>query len=504
MAPTAPARPGLRFRLAATIVALVAVTAGVLGVGASIAVENALRGRLLAEAVREANFDLSVLIPGALAAAPTRDGFLASDLPDALERRGELATIADFGPAGTWVSSPRLTDALAAIPASTRATADAGLDLAYAWMSLGGTPALVVGGRPATVPATFWFVRSTADVEATLSTLRAALAVGALVLVVVALVVARRLAGGILRPISQSAEAARRIAAGDFAARVPVAGRDELSALGASLNRMAVALDDTVGRLRTAEVQNRRFVSDVAHELRTPLAALVAEASLVRDGLAAGELGSGERRAAELLVADVGRLRTLVEDLMELSRFDAAAEEPRREPVDLGALVRGIASARAPEATVRVPDEPLVAAAEPRRLVRIVGNLLDNARAHAPGAAVEVEVARDDETALVTVRDHGPGVPATALTHLFERFWKAEPSRTTGSSGLGLAIAREHAELLGGSLEASLPAGGGLAVTLRLPLTADVARPLPGRDGPVTDRDEASPRSEPAPGRSTR
>ncbi|HEU4673138.1 MAG TPA: HAMP domain-containing sensor histidine kinase [Candidatus Limnocylindrales bacterium] len=492
---------GLRFRLAATIVALVAFTGGVLGIGAAVAVDNALRDRLLAEAVREANFDLSVLVPQALATAPTRDGFLASDLPDALQRRGSLDTIADFGTDGTWVSSPRLTDGLASIPSATRATANAGGQLAYAWTTLAGRSSLVVGGRPASVPATFWFVRSTADVEAAVATLRAALAIGALTLVVVALVAAQRLARGILRPIGQSAAAAERIASGDLTARVSLTTRDELGALGGSLNRMAIALEDTIGRLRSAEAQNRRFVSDVAHELRTPLAALVAEASLVRDGLAGGELGPSERRAAELLVADVGRLRTLVEDLMELSRFDAAAEEPRREQVELGALVRSITAARSPEAIVHVPREPVVASTEPRRLDRILGNLLDNAREHAPGAAVEVGVARDGAGAVVTVRDHGSGVSAAALPHLFERFWKADPARTGGSSGLGLAIAREHAHVLGATLEAENAADGGLAVTLRLPLDQAVAQSLPAGDGGVTAGNEAGPSSEPASGR---
>ncbi|HEY3523036.1 MAG TPA: HAMP domain-containing sensor histidine kinase [Candidatus Limnocylindrales bacterium] len=496
-------RLGLRFRLAATIVALVAITAAVLGVAASVAVENALRGRLLAEAVREANFDLSVLVPQALEGRATREAFLASDLPDAFQRRGGLETIADFGSQGAWVSSPTLTDALVAIPGSIRTTANAGGQLAYAWTSIGGGPALAVGGRAAGgVPATFWFIRPTDDIEATLATLRAALAGVALALVVVALVAARRLAGGILRPIGQSATAAGHIAAGDLSARVPVAGRDELSALGRSLNEMAAALETTIGRLRAAEAQNRRFVSDVAHELRTPLAALVAEASLVRDALADGDLGPGERRATELLVADVGRLRALVEDLMELSRFDAAAEEPRREPVDVGALVGAIVASRSPRATLRAPTEPIVVSTEPRRLDRIVGNLLDNARQHAPGAEIEVAVSREPDFGSVTVRDHGPGVPASALSQLFERFWTGDRSRTGGSSGLGLAIAREHAELLGGSLEASLPTGGGLAVTLRLPLAEPVAQPLPGRDDPVTARDEAHATSEAASRRS--
>jgi len=492
-------RRGLRFRLAVAIVALVALTAGVLGVGASAAVENALRERVLTEAGRDAAFDLSVIVPEALPAGSDRSTFDAGDLPGTLRRRGDLETVVDWGDGNPYVSAPQLTGALGAIPADVRATADAGGRLAYAWATIAGKPSLAVGGRAATVPATFWFVRDTSDVETTLTTLRAALAVGGLVLVLLALLVARRLARGILRPIAGSAAAAERIAGGDLTARVPAGGSDELGAWAASFNRMAATLEGTVARLRAAESQNRRFVSDVAHELRTPLAALVAEASLVRDALANGELGPADRRAAELLVADVGRLRGLVEDLMELSRFDAAAEQPRREPLDLGSVVRSIATARAPEATVSLPERPIVVATEARRLDRIVGNLLDNAREHAPGASVEVSVAREGATALVAVRDHGPGVPAAALPHLFERFWKGDPSRTSGTSGLGLAIAAEHAALLGGRVEATLPPGGGLRVALMLPLDT-VSEPLPGSDRPVTAGADSPRLSEPAPG----
>lgn len=499
-------RRGLRFRLAATLVLLVALTAAVLGIGASVAVESLLRDRLQDEAAREANFDLSVLVPSALSPGSDRAAFATSGLAQTLRLRGGIGTIVDWGDGDPFLSQPQLAGAVATLPAAVRSAAESG-QLAYAWLPIAASPSLVVGGRPPGYRATFWFVRDVSDVESALTTLRLALLAGGVILVLVALLAARRVARGILRPIDSSARAAERIAAGDLTARVPAGGGDELGAWAASFNRMVGALQDTVERLREAEAQNRRFVSDVAHELRTPLAALVAEASLVREGLGrgGGELGPDERRAAELLVSDVARLRTLVEDLMELSRFDASVEQARREAVDLGPLVARIAAARAPRAMLLLPDEPLLVETEPRRLDRVVGNLLDNAREHAPGARVEVRVRREaDGGARISVRDHGPGVDPSALSHLFERFWKGDRSRAQGTSGLGLAIAAEHAAILGGDLTASLPPDGGLQVDLRLPPAGDaVAEPLPDGDRPVVGAPEAWSSSEPAAPRPT-
>ena len=166
---------------------------------------------------------------------------------------------------------------------------------------------------------------------------------------------------------------------------------------------------------------------------------------------------------------------------MELSRFDAHAEEAERHPVDLGRIVAAAVAARLPEAVVSLPAEPVVVESDVRRLDRIVGNLLDNARTHAPGAPVEVSLSRDGDHATIAVADRGPGVPPETLDHLFDRFFKAERSRRSGSSGLGLAIAAEHASLLGGTLAARARAGGGLEVLLTLPVT----RSLP--DGDLSD-----------------
>jgi two-component system sensor histidine kinase MtrB len=311
-------------------------------------------------------------------------------------------------------------------------------------------------------------------------------------------VAAGAIARGILRPVAAAGAAARRIAAGDLSARVPVGGGgDEFGRWAAEFNRMAGSLETTMARLQAAQQQNRQFVADVAHELRTPLTALVAEASLIETGI--DGLPADARRAAELLVSDVRRLRALVDDLMEVSRFDAEAEAATHEPVDLGRIVTGVVAARLPEAAVTLPKEPVVVQSDPRRLDRILGNLLDNAREHAPGAAVEVALSVTRDGAVVVVADRGPGVTADALPHLFDRFYKADPSRRGGSSGLGLAIAAEHAALIGGTLRARQRPGGGLVFALTLPVTGSLPGGDDGVTGPHDDQDasERTPRSRP-------
>jgi two-component system sensor histidine kinase MtrB len=129
---------------------------------------------------------------------------------------------------------------------------------------------------------------------------------------------------------------------------------------------------------------------------------------------------------------------------------------------------------RLPDALRTLPAEPVVVETDPRRLERIVGNLLDNAREHAPGSPVEVSLQASPDEVTITIEDRGPGVAPDRLTRIFERFYKADPSRHGGSSGLGLAIAAEHAALLGGELRAANRDGGGLRMELRLPVTGSL------------------------------
>jgi len=487
---------GIRRRLAAALVALVAVTVLGLGVGTYLFVEARLRDSLLADAARQAQFNLSVLVPGVLTPGTDAATFEATGLPAAFRLRGDVEEIVDFGSGRPFYSTGALDGAITALPTSLRSAVAAG-QLAFAWQSLGGQAALIVGGRaPVPVAAdgssdaagpAFYFVFPASSIDEALAQLRLGLFAAAAVALLLALATARLFANGILQPVRSGSQAAARIAAGDLSARVPGGGRDELGAWAAEFNRMADSLAATISRLEASESQNRRFVAEVAHELRTPLTALVAEASLIEAG--AAQLPPDARRAAELLVGDVRRLRTLVEELMELSRFDARAQSAELGPVDVFAAVRSIAGARLPAATLDLPADPVVIDADLRRLDRIIGNLLDNARTHAPGAPVEVTVAGTDDgrSVEISVADRGPGVSAEALPHLFDRFYKADPSRRSGSSGLGLAIAAEHAALLGGSIGAADRVGGGLVFTVRLPVT----RSLPGGDGSVMAEAEA-------------
>lgn len=485
---------GIRARLTATLLALVALTVSVLGVGSYLFVDFSLHAQARDDAAAQARFDLAVLIPDRLPNAPTIDDIVASRLAETFRQRG-VETIVDLGAADPYVSNIGLDHALDRFPADLTKRVAAG-ELAYAWTELGETPTLVVGARLLPSGPDFYFVHDVTTLEATLARLRLALGGGALALVIVAVVAARAIARGVLAPVEAAGRAAERIERGDLSARVAVTSHDEFGTWAERFNRMAAALGDTIGRLEAAQAQNQRFVADVSHELRTPLGAIVAEASILREHLDA--LPPDIRRAGELLIADVTRLRTLVDDLMELSRFDAAAEQVVREPIELGRLVRTVADARLPEARVILPDEPVVIETDPRRLERILGNLLDNAREHAPGTPVELELAVTGGDVVLAVSDGGPGIPEDRIGRIFERFYKADPSRHGGSSGLGLAIAAEHSSLLGASLRASNRPATGLRIELRLPVTGS----LPGSD-PTAMRgaDDGTPTSsqEPTP-----
>jgi signal transduction histidine kinase len=283
----------------------------------------------------------------------------------------------------------------------------------------------------------------------------------------VGVVLARRL----LAPVAAAGAAARSLAEGMLDTRLPHAGADEFGAWAASFNEMADALQAKIAALTEAQARERRFTADVAHELRTPLTALVAEAELLRAH--AGRMPADVADVAGLVSHDVGRLRRLVDDLLEISRLDAGAESVRAERVDAGELLAALIAARGWDGAVAVTGSAPALATDRRRLERILANLVGNALEHGGGRA-EVRLGSDGRDALIAVSDHGPGIPEAFRPHLFDRFSKADPSRTSAGSGLGLAIARENALLLGGAIGVESAPGAGAAFTLRLPVTASL------------------------------
>ena len=281
-----------------------------------------------------------------------------------------------------------------------------------------------------------------------------------------------------LAPVAQASDAARSLAEGLLDTRLPVASDDEFGAWAAAFNDMAAALEAKIGALAEAQARERRFTANVAHDLRSPLTALIGEARQL--AMQARDLPPRFQRLTGMLVADVDRLCRLTEDLLEISRLDSGQEPPEVEPVDAGVLVKGVLRSHGCSDTVALEAQHVVLTTDRRRLERIVANLVENAVTHA-GVGMHVRVAREHDHAVIAVADAGPGIPAAALPHVFDRQFKADRSRSGRGSGLGLAIARENARLLGGDITASSTPGEGSVFTLRLPVAAS----LPDRDHSV-------------------
>ena len=237
--------------------------------------------------------------------------------------------------------------------------------LGYQRETVAGRHYLVVGG-PAKGSELYFFF-SEQGLRHELSVLRNILLAGGGILVLLAALAGAVLARETLRPVARASEAAHSLAEGLLETRLPVEGRDEFGSWAQAFNEMASALEAKISALSAAQARERRFTADVAHELRTPLTALVGEASLLGEHLE--RMPAQSRRPAELLIADVGRLRRLVEDLMEISRLDAGAEAVQAEAVDLAAAVRAVVHARCCDA--RLDAEQTMITTDPRRLERI-------------------------------------------------------------------------------------------------------------------------------------
>ncbi|WDZ88029.1 MtrAB system histidine kinase MtrB [Micromonospora cathayae] len=283
----------------------------------------------------------------------------------------------------------------------------------------------------------------------------------------------------VVSPVRAAARTAQRLSAGLLDQRMTVNGEDDLALLAASFNQMATNLQRQILRLEEMSRIQRRFTSDVSHELRTPLTTVRMAADLIfaeRD-----EFDPAVARSAELLQAELDRFEELLTDLLEISRFDAGFAMLDAEPTDLVPVVHRVADRLGSLAErvgvpleLDVPGVPVIAEVDPRRVERVLRNLVGNAVEHGEGRPVRITLGVDETAVAVTVRDHGVGLKPGEEKLVFNRFWRADPSRArqTGGTGLGLSISLEDARLHGGWLEAWGAPGQGAQFRLTLPARA--------------------------------
>ncbi len=341
-------------------------------------------------------------------------------------------------------------------------------------------PALAVGSNVNLLGTHYelYLIYDLNNAQVTLNYIQSVLWLGGGILLLLIGGIALYVTRNVVLPISQAAAVSEKLASGHLQERMVVRGEDEVARLASSFNRMANSLQEQITQLATLSHMQQSFVSDVSHELRTPLTTVRMAAEVLFD--ARDAFDPVNKRSAELLYHQVERFQALLADLLEISRFDAGAAVLDAEPGDIFAVIHNVMEGAHPLAeqsgsilTVAAATDKYgsVVDMDPRRIDRILRNLVVNALEHGDGKPVELFVASDADTIAVAVRDHGIGMSAGEVTRAFDRFWRADPARarTTGGSGLGLAIATEDARLHGGMLEAWGKPGAGSCFRLTLP-----------------------------------
>ena len=367
------------------------------------------------------------------------------------------------------------------IPLALRSAVTSQAAQAYAYgraVRSGGSVRTLLVGAPLPAAYELYYLFPLSNETSTLALVERMLAIASGVLLVLIAGVTLLVTRQVVTPVRMAAAIAERLADGHLEERLLVTGEDDLAKLARSFNLMARSLQKQIGQLEELSRVQRRFTADVSHELRTPLTTVRLAAEVLYEARA--HLPPDTARAAELLTGELDRFEMLLGDLLEISRHDAGVAVLDVETCDLASLVRGAVSAVEPIAvrlgsTVdisRVPTAAVLVEADPRRVQRVLRNLLVNAIEYGEASPVEVELAYDEEVASVRVRDHGVGLRRGEEGLVFTRFWRADPSRARerGGSGLGLSLSMEDVRLHGGRLEAGGRLGVGAAFVMTLPV----------------------------------
>ena len=345
----------------------------------------------------------------------------------------------------------------------------------------GGYVQALVVGSPAgsdVSPIELYLIFPLTAEQRTLNLVQGILLTGGIVLLGLLTAISLLVARQVVLPVRYAAGVAERFADGRLTERMPVHGEDDIARLAVSFNDMAENLSRQITQLEEYGNLQRRFTSDVSHELRTPLTTVRMAADLIFDNRE--DLDPVLRRSAELMTTELDRFEMLLTDLLEISRHDAGVAELAAEKLDLRACVHGavatvehLTDASGSELILDLPDDAVVAEVDPRRVERVLRNLLANALDHGEGKPILLRLRADADAAAVVVCDAGIGLRPGEEKLVFNRFWRADPSRMrrSGGTGLGLAISMEDALLHHGKLEAWGTPGEGSCFRMTLPRT---------------------------------
>ena len=342
----------------------------------------------------------------------------------------------------------------------------------------------VTVGAPLDVPSAgafeLYLVYDLTSEQETLDFVQQVLAWGGVILIAVISLVSYSVTWRLVKPVESAARVAEQIAEGQLGQRLTERGTDVVAKLANSFNRMASTLQNQIQQLDELSQMQRRFVSDVSHELRTPMTTIKLAGEVIFSNRE--KLDPALRRSAELLQNQINRFESLLVDLLEISKYDAGVVQPELELQDLNqvvgmaiASIEPLANSKQIEIKVELPSGPVEAEFDARRIERVLRNLLSNAVEHSEGRPVRVQVGQNDSAVAVCVTDQGVGMSRPQLEQVFERFWRADPSRqrSVGGTGLGLAISKEDTTLHRGWLQVWSKPAKGASFRLTLPKYSD-------------------------------